>query len=227
MKYYSIAIDGPAGSGKGTIAKALAAKLNYLYIDTGAMYRAVGLYFLKHNLEITEENVKNNLNNINVKLKYVDKELKVYLNSEDVSLEIRTEEASRASSKVSVFDCVREKLVSMQQKMALEANVIMEGRDIGTVVLPNANLKIFLTASVLERAKRRYKEQIEKGLEVSLDAIEKDIKERDYRDTNRENSPLKQAEDAILIDSSEMTIDEVVNKVLSLCKVGGKYEKNE
>ena len=111
--------------------------------------------------------------------------------------------------------------------MALEANVIMEGRDIGTVVLPNANLKIFLTASVLERAKRRYKEQIEKGLEVSLDAIEKDIKERDYRDTNRENSPLKQAEDAILIDSSEMTIDEVVNKVLSLCKVGGKYEKNE
>ncbi len=219
MKKISIAIDGPAGAGKGTIAKLLAKKLGYVYIDTGAMYRATGLYYSKQNIDFSDENKINELiDNVDIKMTYDAGILKVYLNSEDVTEEIRTEEASRGASKVSVFPKVREKMVKLQQQMAESLNVIMEGRDIGTVVLPNATLKIFLTASVEVRAERRYKEQIEKGMDVTLEAIKKDIEERDYRDSHRETSPLKQAHDAIVVDSSNMTIDEVVESILKLIK---------
>ena len=217
---YSIAIDGPAGSGKGTVAKGLANKLNFLYVDTGAMYRATGLYFIKNNISLDDEkSINDNLDKIDIKLKYKDNKTTVYLNQKDVSLEIRTEECSRAASKVGVYEKVRENLVRMQKEYAKTNNIVMEGRDIGTVVLPNANLKIYLTASCEERARRRYIEQKEKGLELTYEEVLKDIKERDYRDMHREISPLKQADDAILVDSTDMTIDEVINEILKYRKV--------
>ncbi len=219
MKKISIAIDGPAGAGKGTIAKLLAKKLGFIYVDTGAMYRAVGLYYTRLGIDFTdEEKIKELLDNIKINMTYDTGNLRVYLNNEEVTLDIRTEEASRGASKVSVFPCVREKMVKLQQEMALKSHVVMEGRDIGTVVLPDATLKIFLTASTDVRAKRRFKEQKEKGLDVNLEDIKKDIEERDERDSNRETSPLKRASDAILVDSSDMTIDEVVNHILKLLK---------
>ena len=219
MKKISIAIDGPAGAGKGTIAKLLAKKLGFIYVDTGAMYRAVGLYYTRLGIDFTdEEKIKELLDNIKINMTYDTGNLRVYLNNEEVTLDIRTEEASRGASKVSVFSCVREKMVKLQQEMALKSHVVMEGRDIGTVVLPDATLKIFLTASTDVRAKRRFKEQKEKGLDVNLEDIKKDIEERDERDSNRETSPLKRANDAILVDSSDMTIDEVVNHILKLLK---------
>lgn len=224
-KYYSIAIDGPAGAGKGTIAKGVAERLGYLYVDTGAMYRAFGLYFLQQGISLdNEELINQNIDNITIDMNYDENgNLLVYLNGTDVSSAIRTEEASRAASKVSIYEKVREKLVDMQKKLALKYNIVMEGRDIGTVVLPDATLKIYLTASVLERAKRRYLEQTQKGLNVTLEEIEKDIVERDYRDINRKISPLKKADDAILIDSSNMTIDEVIDEVIGKVK---KYSKD-
>lgn len=218
MKNNNIAIDGPAGAGKSTIAKLIAKKLNYIYIDTGAMYRAFGLYFLKNNVDITnEEEVNKLISQIDVELSYNGSEQKIILNGDDVTNKIRTEEVSQAASIVSSYKLVREKLVKLQQNLASTKDVVMDGRDIGTVVLPNANVKVYLTASVEERAKRRYKELLEKGQKVILEDIEKDITERDYRDMHRENSPLIKAEDAILIDSSKMTIDEVVNEIIKLC----------
>lgn len=218
MKNNNIAIDGPAGAGKSTIAKLIAKKLNYIYIDTGAMYRAFGLYYLKNKVDInSEEDVNKLISQINIEITYDGSVQQIILNSENVTNEIRTEEVSQAASIVSSYKLVREKLVHIQQQLASKNNVVMDGRDIGTVVLPNANIKVYLTASVEERAKRRYKELIEKGQNVILEEIEKDIKERDYRDMNRENSPLKQAEDAILIDSSNMTIEEVIDEILKLC----------
>ena len=219
MKNFSIAIDGPAGAGKSTVAKQVAKMLNFIYIDTGAMYRAIGYYCLNNNVDIlNEEMVNNSLNNINIELKFIDNLQRIYLNNEDITDLIRTQEVGKAASSVSVYSKVREKMVSMQQNIARDNNVVMDGRDIGTVVLPNANLKIFLTASSLERAKRRYKELLEKGISEDLETIKKEIEERDYRDSNREISPLKQADDAIFLDSSNMTLEEEIEYILKLYK---------
>ena len=219
---YSIAIDGPAGAGKSTVAKEIAKRLGFIYIDTGAMYRAFGLYYLNNGLSLDDEELVNSkVSLVKIEMKNIDGENKIYLNNEDVSLDIRTEEASRGASKVSVYTRVREKMVELQQEMALKNSVVMDGRDIGTVVLPNANLKVYLTASVEERGKRRYLEQTKKGMNVNLEDIKKDIEERDYRDMNRSVSPLKQARDAILIDTTNMEIEEVINKILNLCKDRG------
>ncbi len=219
MKNYSIAIDGPAGAGKSSVSKEIAKRLGIVYIDTGAMYRAFGLYYLKNNLSLDEEEVVNmNVSNVVIELKNEDEETKIYLNQEDVTTEIRTEGASVGASKVSVYPKVREKMVKLQQEIACKSSVIMDGRDIGTVVLPNATLKIYLTASVDERAKRRYKEQLLKGMDVKLEDIKKDIEERDYRDMHRETSPLKQADDAILLDTSNLTQEEVIEEILKLCR---------
>ena len=219
---YSIAIDGPAGAGKSTVAKEIAKRLGFIYIDTGAMYRAFGLYYLNNGLSLDDEELVNSkVSLVKIEMKNIDGENKIYLNNEDISLDIRTEEASRGASKVSVYTHVREKMVELQQEMALKNSVVMDGRDIGTVVLPNANLKVYLTASVEERAKRRYLEQTKKGMKVNLEDIKKDIEERDYRDMNRSVSPLKQASDAILIDTTNMEIEDVINKILNLCKDRG------
>lgn len=218
MKNNNIAIDGPAGAGKSTIAKLLAKKLNYIYIDTGAMYRAMGLYYLNNNVDITLESEINKLVDlINIEITYENSVQQIILNGENVTDKIRTEEVSQAASIVSSYKLVREKMVKLQQNLASKTNVVMDGRDIGTVVLPDAKVKVYLTASVSERANRRYKELIEKGQEVNVEDIKKDIEERDYRDTHRENSPLVKADDATLIDSSNMTIDEVVDEILKLC----------
>lgn len=219
----NIAIDGPAGAGKSTIAKALAKKLEYVYVDTGAMYRAMGLYFLRNHISASEtDKIEESCDKINVVIEYVDGEQQVLLNGENVTGFIRTEEVGNMTSAISVNGKVRQKLVELQQQLAKTTSVIMDGRDIGTKVLPNADLKIYLTASSMTRAKRRWLELTNKGISSKIEDIEKDIIERDYRDMNREISPLTQAEDAVLIDSSEMNIDEVVEAMLNLVheKVG-------
>lgn len=214
----NVAIDGPAGAGKSTIAKAIAAKMGYVYVDTGAMYRAMALYFLRAGIASNdEEKISSVVDDISVFIKYEDGAQHVILNGEDVTGLIRTEEVGNMASASSVYAPVRSKLVALQQELAKTTDVIMDGRDIGTVVLPNADVKIFLTASVECRAKRRFDELVAKGMEADFDKIAKDIEERDYRDSHREISPLKQAEDAILVDSSDMTIDEVVNTIIGYC----------
>ena len=214
----NVAIDGPAGAGKSTIAKAIAKKLGYVYVDTGAMYRAMALYFLRSNISKDDEaKISSVVDDISVSIKYEDGAQHVILNGEDVTGLIRTEEVGNIASATSVYGPVRTKLVALQQELAKTTDVIMDGRDIGTVVLPNADVKIFLTASVECRAKRRYDELVGKGLEADFDQIAKDIEERDYRDSHREISPLKQAEDAILVNSSDMTIDEVVSTIIGYC----------
>ena len=214
---FNVAIDGPAGAGKSTIAKRLAQELGFIYVDTGAMYRAIGLYMMRNNIDGgDEEMVSAEVDKVNVSLAYEDGAQKVLLNGEDVSGLIRTEQVSAMASKTSANAKVREKLVELQQKMAKTTNVVMDGRDIGTVVLPDSELKIYLTAGTRVRAERRYKEFIEKGETCDIDEIEADIKERDHRDMTRENSPLKKADDAVEIDSSYMTIDEVAEKIISL-----------
>lgn len=216
-KVYNIAIDGPAGAGKSTIARSVAEKLNFVYVDTGAMYRAMALHFSKNGIPAgDEEGISRSAKEVNVTISYENGVQQVILNGENVSGLIRTEEVSAMASSVSVYMPVRNKLVELQKNLALKENVIMDGRDIGTCVLPGADLKIYLTASSLVRAKRRYEELRAKGEECSLEDIEKDIIERDYRDMNRENSPLKQAEDAVLVDSSAMTVPEVVDRILEL-----------
>ncbi len=214
---YCIAIDGPAGAGKSTIAKVVAKKLEFIYVDTGAMYRAMGLYFFDNNLDSEKhEDVLKACENADITIEYKDGEQLVILNGENVNGRIRTEEASKNASKVAKVKEVREKLVELQRKLASVENVIMDGRDVGTQILPNANLKIYLTASSAERAKRRWKENTAKGIECDLATIEADIIARDEQDMNREISPLVQAEDAILLDSSTMTIDEVVDAIIDL-----------
>ncbi|MDR2025782.1 MAG: (d)CMP kinase [Hungatella sp.] len=216
-KVYNIAIDGPAGAGKSTIARSVAEKLNFVYVDTGAMYRAMALHFSRNGIPAgDEEGISRSAKEVNVTISYENGVQQVILNGENVSGLIRTEEVSAMASSVSVYMPVRNKLVELQKNLALKENVIMDGRDIGTCVLPEADLKIYLTASSLVRAKRRYEELRAKGEECSLEDIEKDIIERDYRDMNRENSPLKQAEDAVLVDSSAMTVPEVVERILEL-----------
>ncbi len=216
----SIAIDGPAGAGKSTIAKKVAASLkDYIYVDTGAMYRAIAYYLLTNNIDIeNEDSLKSACDNISIVIKYEEGIQQVYLNGDNVTPYLRTEETGNMASKSSAKGVVREALLDIQRELAREYNVVMDGRDIGTNVLPNAEVKIYLTASSRERANRRYKELIERGETADLDKIEADIKERDERDMNRAIAPLKQAEDALLVDSSLMTIDEVVTKILNYTK---------
>ena len=212
-----IAIDGPAGAGKSTLAKAVAKKMGFVYIDTGAMYRAIGLYMLDRNVDLADEAaLKAALEGVKLDIAYENDAQQVYLNGENVTGRIRTEVAGDMASKVSTILLVREKLVSLQQEMAERIDVVMDGRDIGTVVLPNAELKIYFTASSKVRAERRYKELLEKGIVSTVDEIEAEIVARDYRDMNREHSPLKQAEDAVLVDSSYLTIEEGVEKIIAL-----------
>ena len=214
-----IALDGPAGAGKSTIAKRLAEKLQFVYIDTGAMYRTLALACLKKGVDIeNEEQVSETAEAADIDIRYIDGIQHMFLEDEDVSGEIRTEEVSRAASATSKFLRVRERLVALQQELAERYNVVMDGRDIGTGVLPHADLKIFMTASVEVRAMRRYKEYMEKRQECDLDAIRKDIAQRDYNDTHRANSPLRQAEDAVLLDTSDMTIEEVADAIISIYK---------
>ena len=214
-KYFNLAIDGPAGAGKSTIAKEVAKRLNFIYVDTGAMYRAVGLYYINKNIDVeNEEEVNKEIDNINVEFKILDDGIKLFLNGEDVTDKIRTPEVSDSASKVSVHKLVRERMVAMQQEIAKKNNIVMDGRDIGTVVLPNADLKIYLTASVEERANRRYKEYIDKGEEADLEQIKKDIEERDYRDMHRDISPLREAEDAVHLDSTGRAIEEEISYIL-------------
>lgn len=213
----NIAIDGPAGAGKSTIAKKLAKELGFIYVDTGAMYRAMGLYFLENKIQASEEEKISSLcENIQVSIRYENGEQQVILNGKNVSTDIRREEVGNMASAVSVYPKVREKLVALQQSLADSADVIMDGRDIGTCVLPGAELKIYLTASTSARAKRRYDELAGKGESCNLEEIKKDIIERDERDMNREVSPLRQAEDAVLVDSSDMGIEEVVGFIRKL-----------
>jgi cytidylate kinase len=215
MKHYSIAIDGPAGAGKSTIAKMVARHLNFIYVDTGAMYRALALYFLRNNISVADkEAIENACNYADVMIDYKDGEQQVILNGENVNSLIRTEEVGDMASASSVYPVVRLKLVELQRSMAKKADVVMDGREIGTFVLPEADLKIYLTASSKERARRRFIELKERGISADINEIEKDIIERDMRDMNREFAPLKQADDAILVDSSHMTVDEVKNTII-------------
>ena len=214
----NIAIDGPAGAGKSTIAKLvakrLAKKLGFIYVDTGAMYRAMAYYFLRHNIDAKDEKaIAAACPNVDVTITYENGEQQVLLNGENVNGVIRNEEVGNMASSTSVYPVVRKKLVELQRQLAKSADVIMDGRDIGTCVLPDAQVKIYLTASSATRAKRRYDELTEKGVSCDLAEIEKDIIDRDYRDMHRETSPLRQAEDAVLVDSSEMNIDEVVDAI--------------
>jgi cytidylate kinase len=217
MKNFNLAIDGPAGAGKSTIAKRIAKQLGFIYVDTGAMYRAMALYFLRNQIvESDSEKIEAACENVNVTIEYRDGEQLVILNGENVNAFLRTEEVGNMASATSVNKAVRLKLVELQQGLAARENVVMDGRDIGTYVLPNADLKIYLTASSKERARRRWAELKAKGEQADIDAIEKDIVERDHRDMTREFAPLKQAEDAVYLDSSNLTIDQVVEKIINL-----------
>ncbi len=213
----NIAIDGPAGAGKSTIAKQIAKKLGYIYVDTGAMYRAMALYFIRLGVKPDEtDRIDTLCKDADITIEYQGGEQVVLLGGENVNGFIRTEEVGNMASSTSVNGNVRRKLVELQQKLAADKDVVMDGRDIGTVVLPNAEVKVFLTASSSVRAKRRYDELVLKGETPDIDRIEADIIERDERDMNREISPLTQAEDATLVDSSFMTIDEVVDTIIGL-----------
>ncbi len=212
MKTYKIAIDGPAGVGKSSTAKTVAKKLSFIYVDTGAMYRSVGLYCIKNNLK--PEEVVSLLDKINIELKYEDNNQIVFLNNEDVSKQIRTPEVSIYASKVAVIKEVRDKLVLMQKKMGETTSVVMDGRDIGNRVFPDADVKIFLTASCEERAKRRY---LELDKKVPYEEILEDIKFRDKNDSTREIDPLRPAHDAVIIDNSDLTMDETVELIYNIC----------
>ena len=216
---YNLASDGPAGAGKSTIAKAVAKRENLIYVDTGAMYRAMALFMLREKVNLADaEAVALKCAEADITIRYENGVQVVLLNGENVNGFLRTEEVGNAASTISVIGKVREKLVELQKKLAAESNCVMDGRDIGTCVLPNAQLKIYLTASSLVRAKRRYEELAAKGEVCNLEKIRADIEERDYRDMHREISPLRQAEDAILIDSSDMTVEEVISRIISLVK---------
>lgn len=215
----NIAIDGPAGAGKSTIAKAVAKEKQYIYVDTGAMYRAMALYLLRAGIRAEEtDKIEKACELADISIDYLDGVQVVLLNGENVNGLIRTEEVGNMASASSVNPKVREKLVSLQQSLAAKKSVVMDGRDIGTKVLPDAAVKIYLTASSAVRAKRRFDELVAKGETCDLRAIEQDIIERDHRDMTRAISPLVQAEDAVLVDSSDMTIQEVITTILAICK---------
>ncbi len=218
-KGYNIAIDGPAGAGKSTIAKRIAEEMGFIYVDTGAMYRAMALYLIRRGIAPDDtERISGLCKEADISIEYRDGEQTVLLDGENVNAYLRTEEVGNMASRSSAVPAVREKLVELQQKLAAKADVVMDGRDIGTVVLPDADVKIYLTATSAARAKRRYLELQEKGEQAELSQIEQDIIERDYRDMHREHSPLRQAEDAVLVDSSELTINEVVERIRELCR---------
>ena len=215
---FKVAIDGPSGAGKSTIAKAVAKQLGFVYIDTGAMYRACALSCLNHGIDIKADPEKaiEVVNNISIDIDYIDGAQRIFLNGTDVSDKIRTPEVSMGASDVSAIGEVREKLVFLQRELAGTKNVIMDGRDIGTHVLPDATAKIFLTASPNVRANRRYKELLEKGIDTDFDKVLSDIRLRDHQDETRASSPLRQADDAVLVDTSELSFDESVECVLSI-----------
>ncbi len=216
---YNVAIDGPAGAGKSTIAKLVAKEKGYIYVDTGAMYRGLAIHFLKKGISPEEKKaVADACRDAEVTIGYENGAQQIYLNGENITPVLRTEEVGNMASKTSAIPEVREKLLELQRSLAREKDVIMDGRDIGTNILPDADVKIYLTASVATRAKRRYDELKAKGVPCDLESISRDIAERDNRDMTREIAPLKQAEDAILVDSSDMTIPEVVEKICSYCR---------
>lgn len=214
---FNIAIDGPAGAGKSTIAKKIAGKLGFIYVDTGAMYRAIGLYLLRAGVPYDDaQAVEDAIREIQISIAYQNGEQQVLLNGENISAQIRTEEVGNMASKTSQYPAVRVKLLELQRQLAASADVLMDGRDIGTCILPNADLKIYLTADPRVRAKRRYLELTEKGISCNIEEIEKDIIERDLRDTTREVAPLKKAEDAVEVDTSHLTIEEVVDTITAM-----------
>ena len=224
---YNIAIDGPAGAGKSTIARRVAKELSFIYVDTGAMYRAMALYLLRKEVNKDDtEQIGNICQDAEISIEYQNGEQIVLLNDENVNSYLRTEEVGNMASVSSAVPRVREKLLSLQRKLAKDMSVVMDGRDIGTTILPDADVKIYLTASSLTRAKRRYLELQEKGTVCNLDEIQKDIEERDQRDMNREISPLRQAEDAILVDSSDLTIQQVVDRILQIFRSKTAGEKS-
>ena len=216
---YNVAIDGPSGAGKSTIAKLVAKEKGYIYVDTGAMYRALAVYFLEKGTAPEDRaGIIAAAGEAEVSIRYEEGVQQVYLNGENISSKLRAEEVGNMASKTSIIPEVRERLLELQRSLAREKDVIMDGRDIGTNILPGADVKIYLTASVETRARRRYEELIEKGAACDYQEIAKDIQERDDRDMNREVAPLKQAADAVLVDSSDMTIAEVVEKIAGLCR---------
>lgn len=215
---YQIAIDGPAGAGKSTIAKKVAKEKNFIYVDTGAMYRAMAYFLLKEGVDATDKAaIEEKCTEADITLRYENGEQVVLLNGENVNGVIRTEEVGKMASATSAIPKVRERITVTQKELAATTDVVMDGRDIGTCVLPNADVKVYLTASSAVRAKRRYDELIAKGQKCDISQIEADIIKRDEQDMNRDISPLRQAEDAVLIDSSYMTIGEVADKIMSLC----------
>ena len=220
MKIINVAIDGPAGAGKSTISRKAAAELGYIYIDTGALYRTVGLNALRLGVDIQSDDavISTLTDDLKVELKFIDGEQRMFLNGDDVSSEIRTPEASMAASRVSAVPKVREYLFDLQKQLAKSNNCIMDGRDIGTVVLPDAGVKIFLTASPEARAERRYKELIEKGMDAKYDDVLADMIKRDYDDSHRAIAPLKQADDAVLCDTSELTLQQSIDLVINTIK---------
>ncbi|MBR3753474.1 MAG: (d)CMP kinase [Clostridia bacterium] len=215
----NIAIDGPAGAGKSTIARSLAAKLGFIYVDTGALYRAVGVNAMRKGMDTKNaEQVTSILGDTKVSLRFVDGEQRVFLGDEDVSLAIRTPEASMAASNVSAIPAVREFLFDLQRNIAKENDCLMDGRDIGTVVLPEAQVKIFLTASAEVRAKRRYDELLAKGMKAEYNDVLEEMIQRDYQDSHRAIAPLKQADDAVLVDTSEMNLEQVLEALETIVK---------
>ena len=216
---YNVAIDGPAGAGKSTIAKLVAKEKGYIYVDTGAMYRGLAIHFLDKEISAEEtDKIIKACNDADVTIRYENGLQQVYLNDVNITSRLRDEAVGSMASKSSAIPEVRAKLLELQRGLARTQDVIMDGRDIGTCVLPDADVKVYLTASVETRAKRRYDELVEKGVSCDFDEIARDIAERDHRDMTRETAPLKQAEDAVLVDSSDMTIDEVVKAISDLCR---------
>lgn len=218
QKKYVIAIDGPSATGKSCTAKLLAKKLNIVYVDTGAMYRTCAYYFITNNIEINEENARKYMKDIDIKLNYVDGNIVILLNNEDVTSKIRTQEMSMGASNISKLAYVREKLVDMQRKIGENISVVMDGRDIGSVVFPNADLKVYLEADTKVRAIRRKKDLEKLGQQVSLEEIEKDIEKRDFQDMNRENSPLIKVKDAVVINTTNNSVEDVTEYIISLLK---------
>lgn len=211
---YSVAIDGPAGAGKSTIAKMLSKEMGYIYVDTGAMYRAMAVYFSQNGIDSdNEEMINEAVKNVDIVIEYKDGAQQVILNGVNVTSLLRTEETGKMASKTSKYAAVRSKLVELQRNLAKSTDVLMDGRDIGTTVLPDAFVKIYLTASTEARAKRRYDELVEKGEKCDYEEIKKDIESRDYQDMHREISPLRKADDAVLVDTSDMGIEEVINTI--------------
>ena len=222
---HSIAIDGPAGAGKSTIAKNIAKQLGFIYVDTGAMYRAMAVYFIDNGVNTeSESDIEAACINVSINITYENGAQQIILNDTNITGRLRTEEVGNTASKTAVYPAVRKKLVELQQQIARTTDVVMDGRDIGTCVLPDATCKIYLTASVETRADRRFKELQAKGVEADIEEIKADISDRDYRDMNRDVSPLKQADDAVLVDSSNMNIEEVTDEIINIYKkaIGNK-----